>query len=395
MAAKGARSANSPPAPSLPAALYSPVRAVPLRPRLHSPNGHRAASPRQTSALQPIVAASGSKPLAGLKSCAMPQTVLGSSPAQRSSASVNGPVSVSSHFERSPSAARQLQIIALSSGRQPHSGTYAHTMQPAPPTLESPELSVSEVGLPLPPNPTLPKTTSPMSSPPSLLSPASPPTPAGPQTQTVSPRCEGKESEEGWRARPGARDEGIVGKDVKVEKEDQRDRVMDKQRLPPEKEGGRVSPPEQKAEAVREEEHMEVTEEGARDGTEQVEEKKMEAEEEGEAVVDQSEKLYQSPDPVLSPEDVKDSSTEPKPILGLISAPVQTPSSASLAAATPVPEVPVQSQRLPESHRDLHPGSQEDFCENMSTQSDNQSGTFAHKAPMFTVDLSLLRPVSW
>lgn len=206
-----------------------------------------------------------------------------------------------------------------------------------------------------------------------------------------------KESDEGWRVRQGTRDEGIVGKDLKVEKEDQRDRVMDKQRLSSEKEGSLVSQTEREVETVREEEQMEVTEEGQshRDGTEQVEEKNMEAEEEGDTAVDQSENLilnqYQNPDPVLSPDAVKDSSTEPKPILGLISAPVQTPCSASLAAATPVPEVHVQSQRLPESHRDLHPVSQEDFCENMSTQSDNQSGTFHHKSLIFTVYLTIFK----
>ncbi|XP_043961028.1 polyhomeotic-like protein 2 [Gambusia affinis] len=50
--------------------------------------------------------------------------------------------------------------------------------------------------------------------------------------------------------------------------------------------------------------------------------------------------------------------------------PVPGPVLAQSPATGPVPEV--QSQRLPEPQRDLQPH-QEDFCENMSTQSDNQS----------------------
>ncbi|XP_035527026.1 polyhomeotic-like protein 3, partial [Morone saxatilis] len=385
-----------------PPTLYSPVRAVPLRPRLHSPNGHRAASPRQTSSLQPIAAAPAShtspisRPLAGLKSCPLTQTMLGPGQSQHSSLSVTNPMSVSSHFERSPSAARQLQIIALSSGRQSQSSSYTHTVQSAPPVVESPELSSQskrtlggEDVLPLPLNPTMPKTTSPLPSPPSLLSPASPPSQAGTQTQTLTQKGEPKESEEqrerGRGVRQGIRDEGSVGKDLKVEKDDQREKVKEeKQRLSAEKEGSLVSQKEPEVETVREEEQMEVTEEGQsdRERVERVEEKKMEEEEEGETAMDQSENLStqvlptnQNADPTPTP--VKDSSVEPKPILDLNSAsdPVQTPASVPVTAPVPapVPEVSVQSQRLPESHRDLQPVSQEDFCENMSTQSDNQS----------------------
>ncbi|XP_070784170.1 polyhomeotic-like protein 3 [Enoplosus armatus] len=382
-----------------PPTLYSPVRAVPLRPRLHSPNSHRAASPRQTSTLQPIAAAPSShappisRPLAGLKSCPLTQTMLGPSQSQHSSLSATNPMSVSSHFERSPSAARQLQIIALSSGRQPQSGTYTHTVQSAPPVVESPELSgqskrtlSGEDLLPLPLNPSMPKTTSPMASLPSLLSPASPPSQTGPQTQTLTQKGEVKESDEqrerGRGVRPGIRDEGSVSKDLKVEKGDQRQKVKEeKRRLSTEQEVGPVSPKGQEVETGREEEQMEVTEEGQSD---RGEEKKMEEEDKGETAMDQSENLTsqvlhqcQNTDPSPTPDTVTDSSMEPKPILGLIPAPVpvQTPASvpATLPVPAPVPEVSLQSQRLPESHRDLQPVSQEDFCENMSTQSDNQS----------------------
>lgn len=405
-----------------PPTLYSPVRAVPLRPRLHSPNGHRATSPRQTSTLQPIAAAPNCqasptcRPLAGLKSCPLTQTMLGPGQSQHSSLSVANPMSTSSHFDRSPSAARQLQIIALSSsGRQ--SCTYTHAVQSAPPAVESPELSsqskrtLSSDVLPLPLNPSLPKNTSPLPSPPSLLSPASPLSQAAPPTQTVTQKGEAKDDEEqrerGRGVRQGVRGEGSVGKDLRVERDDQRETVREeKQRLPPEKEGNLVGQKEQEVETGREEEQMEVTEEGEK--AERGKEKKMEEEEEGETAMDQSENLtsqvlhqYQNTDLIPTPDTVKDSSMEPKPILGLIPTPVSVqtpvtvpvtvpvpapvpvtipiqtevpvPAPAPVPVPAPAPEVSTQSQRLPEPHRDLQPVGQEDFCENMSTQSDNQS----------------------
>lgn len=199
-----------------------------------------------------------------------------------------------------------------------------------------------------------------------------------------------EQQENGRGVRQGTRDEGSVGKDLKVEKDDKRERVKEeKQRLPAETEVSLVNQKEQEVEMVREEEHMEVTEEGQsnKERAERVEEKKMEDEEEGETAMDQSENLTnqilhqpQNMDLILTPEALKDSSMEPKPI----PAPVQT--STSIPVPGPVPEVSVQSQRLPESHRDLQPVTQEDFCENMSTQSDNQSGTFNHtpEGPSFT-----------
>ncbi|XP_058484156.1 TRIO and F-actin-binding protein isoform X2 [Solea solea] len=226
-----------------PPTLYSPVRAVPLRPRLHSPNGHRAASPRQTSALQPIAAAlSGQatpigRPLAGLKNCPLSQTVHGAGQSQHSALTVTTP---SSHFDRPPSAARQLQIIALSSGqRQTQPGAYAHatvqspppipTLPPSPVATESSDisrqtkrtLSVDDV-LPLPLNASLPKKTSPLHSPLPLLSLATPP-----EHQNI-PRSQrggdARESEEqrGRAARQGAREDGSVAKDLRLERDDPR-----------------------------------------------------------------------------------------------------------------------------------------------------------------------------
>lgn len=171
-----------------------------------------------------------------------------------------------------------------------------------------------------------------------------------------------------------------------MERDDQREKVKEeKRRLSTEKDVSLVSQKEQEVETGREEEQMEVTEEGQsdRERAERGEEKKIaEEEEEGETAMDQSENLtsqilhqYQNTDPIPKCDTVKDSSVEAKPVPGLISAPVpvQTPASVPAPAPAPAPEVSLQSQRLPESHRDLQPVSQEDFCENMSTHSDNQS----------------------
>ncbi|MEQ2157270.1 hypothetical protein GOODEAATRI_000216 [Goodea atripinnis] len=212
---------ESPTAPSRhlsvpPPTLYSPVRAVPLRPRLLSPNGHRATTPRQSPALQPIAVApssqttSVSKPLTGLKSCALTHTVLGPTSSQHS------PLSSSNHFERSPSAARQLQIIALSSSQQPQAGTYVHPAVKSKPS-ELPELSsqskrtVKKEDLNLLP-----------------LNP--PPLPSAPShTQTLSKKREPKESEEQGNinrgAKPGIKDERSVSKDLQLEKDVQREKV--------------------------------------------------------------------------------------------------------------------------------------------------------------------------
>lgn len=152
-------------------------------------------------------------------------------------------------------------------------------------------------------------------------------------------------------------DEGSVSKD------NQRETVEVKQTT--EKDVG----PNKQVETGRGEEQMEVTEEGQgdRDKMEEGQKDKKGTEDEGDIAMDQSDN--QNACPVSTADTVKDSNTEPKPILGLVSGPVPAPGPAPL----PVPEA--QSQTLPESDREPESVSQEDFCENMSTQSDNQSGT--------------------
>ncbi|KAM4606050.1 polyhomeotic-like protein 3 isoform 1-T2 [Polymixia lowei] len=532
-----------------PPTLYSPVRAVPLRPRLHSPNGHRMVPPRQTSTFQPITAApAGQIPpinrhLAGFKSCPLSHTAPPPSQSQHSSISASNPMTPTSHFERSPSAARQLQIIALSSGRQSQSGNAHAPVQSAPSVVQAPEIASQSQrtlgggdALPLPLKPSLPKTTSPLPSPPSLLRPSSPPGPPGhPGPQAHTPIQQGekqgglresKERRDSGRAtglRQGTREEGGIRKDPRAERDDQRERekVEDEERT-------LGKPKEQRAGMVREEEKMDVTEEGQSDKRRT--EGGVEKEEEEETAMDQSENLtgpnlhqYQNlepnPKPKQGPVTIHDSNPEtqpiwaldttpatvqaptpaliqaptpaliqaptpapiqaltpapiqaltpapiqaltpapiqaltPAPIQALTPAPIQAPTPAPIQASTPapiqaltpapiqaltpaaiqaptpatvqaltpapiqaltpapiqaltpapiqaltpaliqaptpatvqaptptltpapapVPELSAQSQRMSEPHRDLQPVSQEDFCENMSTQSDNQS----------------------
>ncbi|XP_026161482.1 polyhomeotic-like protein 3 isoform X2 [Mastacembelus armatus] len=378
-----------------PPTLYSPVRAVPLRPRLLSPNGHRVVTPRQTSTTQPIAAAPFSqaspstRPLVGPKSCPLSQPILCPNQSKQSSLSATNSISPTSHFERSPSAARQLQIIALSSGRQPQPGTYTHALrQSSTPVVESPELSSqskttlsNDDVLPLPLNPSLPKTTSPPPSPPSLLTLVSPPSQTESQTQILVQKrevTEREEQREKGRVNEPMKDEGRVCKDLKVEKDDQRENVEKMAET-----GKEIGYKEQEVQTGKEEEQMEVTEEGQsdRERREEGEEKKVMEGVEEEAAKDQSDDLtnqYQNMDPTPKPDTSKDSGTELKPILDLTSASVQpqTPSSGPAPMSSPVPvpaPVPIQNQRLPEFHRDLQAVNQEDFCEIMSTQSDNQS----------------------
>lgn len=290
--------------------------------------------------------------------------MLGSSQSQRGSLPVNTPPD----FEHLPSAARQLQIIALSSGRQSQSGQNPHPLQSLSHITESPEppgqkkkTSGGEDGLHLPPE--LPKNASPIPSPPSLLSPASPLNQPGPQTQTTIVKCDVQEQQEkvpGTSASIGG--QGSSEKDKKVEKDDAGEQGNEEASAQKEEARGECVT-ERKDEEVGEEEHMKVTEEGESIA----ESSRVQRGEDEETAMDQSDSpTSQTPHksqisaPVPTPEAATDAGREPKPILG------QAASGPGLA-----PEVPLQPQR-PGPQLD-QPVSQED-CENMSTQSDNHSG---------------------
>lgn len=111
---------------------------------------------------------------------------------------------------------------------------------------------------------------------------------------------------------------------------------------------------EQEVAAAAEEEVMEVTEEGQTKVDD---------------VMDQSEGPQQN---LNAEEPARGSAEEPQQLLDQVPAPALVP-----VAAAPVQDVPVQAQRQPDPQRDPQPVASEDFCENMSTQSDNQSGDLA------------------
>lgn len=104
----------------------------------------------------------------------------------------------------------------------------------------------------------------------------------------------------------------------------------------------------------------------------------MEVTEEGQTKVDDVMDQSEGPEQNLNAEDpARASAEEPQQLLD------QVPTQALVPVpAAPVQDVPVQAQRQPDHHRDSQrdpqgdpqPVAPEDFCENMSTQSDNQSG---------------------
>ncbi|XP_045557999.1 zinc finger CCCH domain-containing protein 13 isoform X3 [Salmo salar] len=106
-----------------PPTLYTSVRSVPLRPRLHSPNGHRVVPPRHSPAMRPFAAAAAHQALPS-RQCTVPATSLSSqspptqsTPGQSQLNSGSTPLPLgSSCFDRLPPASRQLQMIALSAG---------------------------------------------------------------------------------------------------------------------------------------------------------------------------------------------------------------------------------------------------------------------------------------
>ncbi|XP_052339594.1 protein PRRC2C-like isoform X3 [Oncorhynchus keta] len=106
-----------------PPTLYTSVRSVPLRPRLHSPNGHRVVPSRHSPAMRPFAAAAAHQALP-IRQCTVPATSLSSqspptqsTPGQSQLNSGSRPLPLgSSCFDRLPPASRQLQMIALSAG---------------------------------------------------------------------------------------------------------------------------------------------------------------------------------------------------------------------------------------------------------------------------------------
>lgn len=285
--------------------------------------------------------------------------MLGSSQSQRGSLPVNAPPD----FEHLPSAARQLQIIALSSGRQSQSGQNPHPLQSLSHITETPEppcqkkkSSGGEDGLHLPPE--LPKTASALPSPPSLLSPASPRT----QTQATVLKCDVQEQREkvpGTGAPTGG--QGSPGKDKKVEQDAAAGQGKGEASAQKE-EAHAECVTEGKDEEVSEEELMSVTEEGERRSILiRGEDEETAMDQSGSPSRPQRSQICLS---AATPEAATDSSREPKPLLG------QAASGPGVG-----PEVPLHPQR-PGAQLD-QPLSQED-CENMSTQSDNHSGNLIH-----------------
>lgn len=103
-------------------------------------------------------------------------------------------------------------------------------------------------------------------------------------------------------------------------------------------------------------------------------EEKMEVTEVGQTKVDEVMDQSEGPQQNLNAGEPARGSAEGSPQLQ-----DQVPTQALVpVAAAPVQEVPIEAQRQPDPQqnpqRDPQPVALEDFCENMSTQSDNQSG---------------------
>lgn len=112
------------------------------------------------------------------------------------------------------------------------------------------------------------------------------------------------------------------------------------------------------------------------------EEEVMEVTEEGQTKVDDVMDQSEGPQQTLNVEEpARGSSEEPQPLLDQVPTQALVPVAAAPVQDVSVQDVPVQAQRQPDPQRDPQrdpqPAASEDFCENMSTQSDNQSGDFA------------------
>lgn len=112
------------------------------------------------------------------------------------------------------------------------------------------------------------------------------------------------------------------------------------------------------------------------------EEEVMEVTEEGQAKVDDVMDQSEGPQQNLKAEEPsRGSSEEQQQLLDQVPTQALVPVAAGPVQEVPVQTVPVQAQRQPEPQQDPQqdpqPAASEDFCENMSTQSDNQSGDLA------------------
>lgn len=211
----------------------------------------------------------------------------------------------------------------------------------------------SEDSAPHPPaSSTLPKAASSTPSPPSPLSPPSPPSQATPSSE------EKRDGDKG--ARQEGRGGGVGGGDER---------------------GGDGGSPELKVEERGSEQRQELKEENEGQSEQEVaaaaEEEVMEVTEEGQTKVDDVMDQSEGPQQNLNTEEpARGSAEEPQQLLDQVPIQALVPISAN-----PVQDVPVQAQGQPDtqrdSQRDPQPAASEDFCENMSTQSDNQSGDFA------------------
>ncbi|XP_034145170.1 cell surface glycoprotein 1-like isoform X2 [Esox lucius] len=110
-----------------PPTLYPSVRSVPLRPRLHSPNGHRAVPPRHSPTLRQITSAPDHLVLPGRHWTGPVSNLSSQNPSKQSTpgqslspCSKPLPLGSTSCFDRLPPASRQLQMIALSAGSTSH-----------------------------------------------------------------------------------------------------------------------------------------------------------------------------------------------------------------------------------------------------------------------------------
>ncbi|KAG7274086.1 hypothetical protein CRUP_028793 [Coryphaenoides rupestris] len=182
----------------------------------------------------------------------------------KNSMAASNPMAALSRFDRTPSAARQLQIIALSSGRQgQHSAGNAHTVvqsQSAAPTATEPPIGESLSPLPssssVRPPPALPKktsvmttmaATSPLPPPPSLLfSPRSPPSLPSPATATSPPGPTG--SPPRAAAQREVRREEVRREEVRRESEEQQQQQQRGAREPGRKHSLTMSIDEEKKE---------------------------------------------------------------------------------------------------------------------------------------------------